>query len=140
MRQTAQVTKVVSPGYVEVKVKRQSACAGAHNCGSCDACALMANAPEVVVVARDERGHEVGDTVTVESETARVLGAAVLLYIVPLALFILGYILGNTLGWSDGHAIALGGGGFLLGILGAMALDRYYKTRPVQYRVVSVGG
>ena len=90
MRQTAQVIRTVSPGYVEVKVRRASACASAHNCGSCDHCSFMENAPEIVVVAEDDRGAQVGDTVTVESATSSVLGAAVLLYIVPFILFFSG--------------------------------------------------
>ena len=60
MRQTAQVIRTVSPGYVEVKVRRASACASAHNCGSCDHCSFMENAPEIVVVAEDDRGAQVG--------------------------------------------------------------------------------
>ena len=56
MRQTAQVIRTVSPGYVEVKVRRASACASAHNCGSCDHCRFIEYAPEIVVVAEDDRG------------------------------------------------------------------------------------
>ena len=141
MKQTAQVTRIVAPGYVEVKVRRTSACASAHNCGSCDHCSFMENAPEIKVVAEDPYGAGVGDTVTVESASARVLGAAALLYIVPLVLFFLGYFVGGSLGWSEAGAIALGGGGFLLGLLGAFALDRRMKKRDnVTFKVVSIGG
>lgn len=141
MKQTAQVIRVVSPGYVEVKVRRTSACASAHNCGSCDHCSFMENAPEISVVAEDPWGARVGDTVTVETASARVLGAAALLYIAPFALFFLGYFLGGGLGWAETGAIALGGGGFLLGLLSAFALDRYMKKRDnVKFKVVSIGG
>lgn len=141
MKQTAQVIRSLAPGYVEVKVRRQSACASAHNCGSCGACGLMADAPEVVVVAQDTHGAKVGDTVIVESATSKVLGAAVLLYIVPFLLFFAGYLIGNSLSWSEGPAIALGGAGFAGGILGAVGLDRYLKNhRPMRYKVVSIGG
>lgn len=141
MKQTAQVIRTVRPGYVEVKVRRASACASAHNCGSCDHCSFMENAPEIVVVAQDPFGAGVGDTVTVESATARVLGAAVLLYIVPFVLFFLGYFIGCGLNWSEGPAIALGGGGFVLGLLCAFALDRRLKKRDsVTFKVVSLGG
>lgn len=141
MQQTAQVIRSISPGYVEVKVRRTSACAGAHNCGSCDHCSMMENAPEIVVVARNEKGAREGDTVVVESATSSVLGAAAVLYIVPLALFFLGYFLGLGLGWTEGSAIGLGGAGFALGLFGAAGLDRYLrKHRPVQFRVTSVEG
>ena len=139
MKQTAQVIRLVRPGCVQVKVRRTSACASAHNCGSCDHCSLMENAPEIVVEATDSHGAQAGDTVVVESATSSVLGAAVLLYIVPFALFFLGYLLGGSMGWSEGSAIALGGGGFAAGLLAAMALDRYRrKHKPVTFRVVSI--
>ena len=127
MRQTAQVIRTVSPGYVEVKVRRASACASAHHCGSCDHCRFRENAPEIVVVAEDDRGAQVGDTVTVESATSSVLGAAVLLYIVPFILFFSGYLMGMSLQWTEGAAIGLGGIGFVLGLLAAIGLDRYRK-------------
>ena len=141
MRQKAQVIRRVSSGYVEVKVHRASACASAHNCGSCDGCSLMANAPEIVVQAADDGRAQRGDTVVVESATSSVLSAAAALYIVPILLFFVGYFLGGYAGWSEGTSIALGGCGFAAGLLGAVALDRYRgKVRPVQYRVVSIEG
>lgn len=141
MRQIAQVIRSVSPGYAEVKVRRSSACASAHACGSCDHCSMMENAPEIVVVAENPKGAELGDTVIVESATSSVLGAAVLLYIVPFVLFFALYLLGGGLGWAEGPAIALGGGGFVLGLLCAMALDRWMKEhRPVQFKIVSIEG
>ena len=141
MKQTAQVIRYVAPGYAEVKVRRTSACASAHNCGSCDHCSMLANAPEIIVVAENPKGAEVGETVTVESSTAGVMKAAMVLYIVPLLLFFAGYIVGNLLGWTEGPAIALGGGGFVAGILMAMALDRHIKNnRPMQFKIVSIEG
>lgn len=138
MKQSAQVLRVVSPGYVEVKVRRTSACASAHNCGSCDHCSMMENAPEIVVVAQDEMGAGPGDAVTVETATAGVLSAALLLYLAPLVLFFAGYLAGMALGWSEGSAIALGGGGFALGLLGAYGLDRYRRKRQITFRVTAI--
>jgi len=138
MKQSAQVLRQVSPGYVEVKVRRTSACASAHNCGSCDHCSMMENAPEIVVVAEDKIGAAPGDTVVVETATASVLGAAVLLYIVPFVLFFLGYFLGGRLNWSEGAAIALGGGGFALGLLAAYGLDRYRRKEQITFQVTAI--
>lgn len=141
MKQTAKVIRSVRPGYAEVMVRRASACASAHNCGSCDHCSMMENAPEIVVVAENEPGAEPGDTVTVESATSSILGAAVILYLVPFALFFLGYFLGGGFGWAEGPSIALGGVGFVLGLLCALALDRYRKRQnSVSFKIVSVDG
>lgn len=139
MRQSAQVIQVTSNGYAQVKVRRASACASAHNCGSCDHCSMMENAPEIVVNAANFCGAQVGDTVVVESETGKVLGAAVLLYLLPVLLFFVGYVLGNSLGWTESGAITTGGAGFVLGLFGAWCLDRYRRNRPVTYRIVSRG-
>ena len=141
MRQTAQVIRSVAPGYAEVKVRRASACASAHNCGSCDHCSMMENAPEIVVVAENPKGAEVGEVVTVESATSGVLKAAAVLYLVPRLLFFIGYFVGSIAGWTEGVSIALGGGGFLLGLLLAKALDHYLKNNhTVQYKIVSIEG
>lgn len=142
MRQTAQVVRTLRPGYVEVKVRRVSACASAHACGSsCDHCSMMENAPEIVVVAEDPKGAAAGDTVTVESATSSVLGAAVLLYIVPFLLFFALYLLGGSLGFSEGGSIAMAGVGFAVGLLLAWCLDRWRRDhRPVQFKIISIGG
>ena len=139
MKQTAKVIRPARPGYAEVIVRRASACASAHKCGSCDHCSMMENAPEIVVVAENGPGAEPGDTVTVESATSSILGAAVILYIVPFVLFFLGYFLGGVLGWAEGSSIALGGAGFALGLLCALVLDRYRKHHnSVAFKIVSI--
>lgn len=140
MRQSAQVIQITPNGYAQVKVRRASACASAHNCGSCDHCSMMENAPEIIVNAVNTCGAQVGDMVIVESETGKVLGAAALLYLLPVILFFVGYFLGNSFGWTESGAIATGGAGFALGLLGAWCLDRYRRNRPVTYHVVSRGG
>lgn len=142
MKQTAQVIRSVSPGYAEVMVRRTSACASAHKCGSCDHCSMMENAPEIIVVAENPNGAQPGDTVTVESATSSVLGAAVLLYVVPFVLFFALYLLGGAMSLAEGVSIAMGGVGFVLGLLAAMGLDRYRKNHsPVIFKIISsLGG
>ena len=139
MRQTAQVIRTVAPGYAEVKVRRTSACASAHNCGSCDHCSMMEHAPEIVVVAENPQQAQVGDTVTVETANSTVMSAALILYILPFVLFIAGYLLGGALQLTEGPAVALGGAGFALGLLCAVALDRYRRDhKPVVFRIVGI--
>jgi len=102
---------------------------------------MMENAPEVVVVAQDPKGAEVGDTVTVESDTSTVLGAAAALYIVPIVLFFVGYFLAGSLGLTEAGAIGTGGVGFLLGLGGAFGLDKWWKKHdPMKYKIVSIEG
>ena len=75
----------------------------------------------MIFTARNLIGARPGELVRVESSTAPVLKAAVVLYVLPLILFFLGYYLG-TLPGSFG---ALGGClGFALGVVIVIAYDR----------------
>jgi positive regulator of sigma E activity len=57
----------------------------------------------------------------IQSESAPVLKAAAMLYMLPLGLFFLGYILGDEI-WHLGGLV--GGLAFGLGVAGAVAYDR----------------
>ena len=96
---------------------RESACSGdCHKCSGCGA------AKETVTfTAKNPIGARRGELVKVESETAPVLKAAAVLYVVPLVLFFSGYYLGFRLG---GFGALVGGLGFALGILLVLVYDR----------------
>ena len=83
MIQTAKVVRVLPDGRAEVAVKRQSACG--HDCSKCGGgCAELAVLPTVVVKAENPVRAMAGDMVTVESSSGRVLGAAMVVYLVPV--------------------------------------------------------
>ena len=122
MEQLVRVRQVYQDGTASVVHVRQSACSGdCHKCSGCGA------AKETVIfTARNGIGAKSGDLVKVESSTGPVLKAAVVLYVLPLVLFFLGYYLG-TLPGSYG---ALGGGlGFALGVGIVVAYDRLILRR-----------
>lgn len=117
MEQLVRVRQTNDDGTAAVIHIRESACSGdCHKCSGCGA------AKEAVIFTADNPiGAAPGDLVKVESSTAPVLKAAVVLYVLPLVLFFLGYYLG-TLPGSFG---ALGGGiGFVLGEVIVIAYDR----------------
>ena len=117
MEQKVRIREILPDGTALVVHVRESACSGdCHKCSGCGA------AKETVLFTADNPiGAAVGDFVKVESSTAPVLKAAMVLYVLPLVLFFLGYWLG-TLPGSFG---ALGGGlGFVLGVAIVIAYDR----------------
>lgn len=61
-----------------IRIQRESACGG--NCASC----ASSCAKETVVTAINKAGAAAGDYVELEMESSRVLGAAVLVYVIPL--------------------------------------------------------
>ena len=75
----------------------------------------------MLFTAENRIGAKQGDLVKVESDTGTVLKAAVVLYVLPLVLFFLGYYLGTL----PGNFGALGGClGFVLGIVLVVVYDR----------------
>lgn len=138
-QQKARVTRILDDGRAEVAVKRQSACG--HDCAQCGGgCSELMVASEVRVVADNAAGARAGDTVTVESSTSRVLGAALVVYTVPFLLFFLCYFLAAGLfRWGEGAGMAAGAAGFALGFVPAVLLDRRARRRgSIQFRIVAV--
>ncbi len=97
MEQTVKIRRVHDDGTATVLLVRESACSGdCHKCSGCGA------AKETMVFRADNPiGARAGDVVVVRSETGPVLRGAVVLYMLPLVLFFLGYFLGEQL-WNAG--------------------------------------
>ena len=115
--------------YAVVSVRRESACSGdCHKCAGCGAVTqtLQVKAENLISARKGER-------VYIESVGSTVLWAAVLVYLIPLVGFFLGYFLGNL--WDRRGLVSLLG--FCLGWLPALAYNRHVKTCPPVYRIVA---
>ena len=117
-------------GQVVLTVRRQSACGNdCAGCGGCGGCAGQ----ELVIRAGTDIPLALGDRVEVYSGGG-VLGIAALVYLGPVALFLLGYLL--SAGAAEAARYLWGGAGFVLGLAGAAVCDRRLKKRrAVTYRV-----
>ena len=133
MEQTVRLKKVNSDGTAQVLHIRQSACSGdCHQCAGCGAAE-----ESLMLTARNPIGARPGDLVVIRSESGPVLTAAAELYVLPLVLFFLGYILGMT--WQLGALV--GGLAFALGIVLAVVYDRLVaKKRKTVYTITGYAG
>ena len=132
MTQIATVTALPAEpgGLVELTVVRQTACG--HSCDGCGRCA--GRTPSLVIRAESGVSVAVGDQVEIYSDS-RVLGFAALVYGLPVALFLLGYLLPGSL--PEGWRYACAGAGFLLGLAAAAVCDRWAgRKAAVSYRIV----
>lgn len=120
MLQKAKVLAIRENGDAEILVERESACG--HDCGSCAGCGMQA-AP-ITACAKNPKGAQVGDTVEVESESGKILAIAGVVYLLPLLLFFLAYFAFLAITGSDAAAVSAGAVGFVLGIAGAVLLNR----------------
>ena len=132
MTQTATVTALpaASDGQVELTITRQTACG--HSCDGCGRC--TGKAADLVIWAGSDIPVELGDRVEVCSND-RVLGMAAVVYVLPVVLFLAGYLLPAYL--TEPWRYACGGLGFALGLAGAVICDRVVKKRAaITYRIV----
>lgn len=116
MEQLVRVRKVHEDGTATVFHVRESACSG--DCHKCSGCGAAKEA--IVLEARNAIGAKVGDLVKIEAESGPVLKAAMVMYMVPMILFFVGYAIGAV--WGLG---ALVGGVFFAGSIAlAVVYDR----------------
>lgn len=134
MEQLVRVKETHDDGTATVLVVRESACSGdCHKCSGCGA------AKETIVFQADNPiGARRGDLVKVQSETAPVLKAAAVLYMLPLVLFFGGYALGAALNISGGIT---GGIAFALSIVLIVLYDRrMQKENKTIYTITGLAG
>lgn len=123
MEQKARVRTLREDGTTTVMVIRESACSG--DCHKCSGCGAAKEA--VLVDAVNPIRAKPGELVWIRSESAPVLKAAVVLYMLPLVLFFLAYGLGE-LWWGQGAVCSA------LGAAMGVALAVVYDRRVVQHQ------
>ena len=111
MTQDAIVLKTFSNGKAEVAVTRGTACGS--NCGNCESCIYQ---NELHTEAINKIGAAKGQKVVLESRSALIYRAEFLVYILPMLMLVLGYVLAYTLGAGEGLCILSGFGGLLLAV------------------------
>ena len=135
LTQYAVIKKLTGPETAEVEVLRGTACGG--DCGSCETCHY---ASKLRVEVKNELGAQPGDRVEIETQTSRVLGAAVLVYVGPFVLFFIGYGIAAALGLTEAQSIVVSFAFFAAGFVFAALFARRRKSRPITYEIRDIIG
>ena len=125
MTQIAPVERILDSGHAEISVPRKSACG--HDCEECAGCGVTGAA--VHAKALNPIGALPGQKVVVESSTKKMLRIVALVYLIPVALFFLGYLAAMAVTASVAVQYTAAAAGFILGILGAISSDRRRRAR-----------
>ena len=134
MEQLVRVKEIHEDGTATVIHIRESACSG--DCHKCSGCGAAKEA--VLFEAENPIGARRGDLVKIESATGPVLKAAVVLYVIPLVLFFLGYYLGTLPGNFGGLGGCLG---FCLGVALVVLYDRkVVRKADLGYTITAFAG
>jgi sigma-E factor negative regulatory protein RseC len=135
MTQSAIVEGLTANGDAMVRVYQKSACA--HVCSEC--AGICGAKKTITVQARNPLRARPGDLVTVETLTKRIIQAAALVYLLPLAVLLLSCVLGYVLGGSETVQALAGVGGLVLGCACAAAVNRFVRRdRPLEYTIVNI--
>ena len=129
MEQIVRVHRLHPDGRADIFLVRESACSGdCHKCSGCGA-----QKETMIVTADNPIGAQVGDFVTLTTDTGTVMKAVFAVYLVPMVLFFAGYFAGDAL-WQRG---ALTGClAFAAGISLAVLYDRKIgKTDKCEYTI-----
>ena len=130
MEQLVRVRETFDDGTAVVIHVRESACSGdCHKCSGCGA------AKETILLkAKNPIGAMRGDVVILESATGPVLKAAVVMYMIPMLLFFLGYFVGDAF-WQRGALV--GSLAFVAAIALAVLYDRKIgKNNKTSYTLI----
>lgn len=134
MTQEAVVTRLLPHGMAEVAVTRTTACGG--NCGSCESCIFQS---ELKTSARNLVDARPGQRVLIESRSSRIYGAALLVYIMPLALLLIGFTAATLLKLPEGVSIAMSFVGLALGAVLIVLTQRMKKKKdPITFSIISL--
>lgn len=132
MKQKAEVLELKGKNAL-VSVRRSSMCEGCEKQGGCgSSCAageLLGAAKTMTVLAVNDMGAAVGDTVEVESESRTVLGYAALVFLFPIVLAAVFYGVARWLGGSETTLLLAALGGFVAAFPVILVVDRIKKKR-----------
>jgi len=99
---------------------------------------MMMEHPDLTVKASNLIAAQAGDMVLVESSSKQILSMAAVVYLLPFALLIAGYLVASALGAAENLSILAGGVCFLASFLISLAMNRSAQRRAVQFSIVQI--
>lgn len=130
MEQIVKVRRLLPNQMAEVIRIRESACSGdCHKCSGCGAATQ-----KMLLTAHNPISAQPGDMVVLTSESKTVLKAAAVLYLLPLVLFLTGYLAGESL-WGKG--VLMGVVGLFLGLALVKIYDRTLSKKDIAYTITA---
>ena len=141
MKAKATVAQIIDENIAIVSVERRAACDGCHKAADgkgCSVCTLLGSKGEARARAKNTVGAAIGDTVEVESRTKRIMGYAALVFLLPVALAIVAYLIGTKLSLGEGASLLLALAGLLLSFLLIFFYSKLVVSRRVDIEIVAI--
>ena len=142
MKKNAEIVSVKG-NIVEVKVERSSMCDGcvtkekSGKC-SCSHASLLGESKAFVSEAVCNFPVSVGDTVVIEAADSKVLWNAIIVFILPIVIFIAAHSLILNLISSEGVALAIGAVAFVLSFIAIGIVEKRKRKKLPDITVIEV--
>ena len=142
MRQRAVVIKTEGK-FAEIEVSRASMCDGCQKNGGCEhhceLSGLIAGSGKTMkTTAQNRIGAAPGDIVEVETASARVLGYAALVFVMPILVCAAFYFLADALFRNETYALIAAAAGFVLSFFGISLVDHSKKKSAPDIVIVDI--
>lgn len=121
----------INGNRIKLKMFKESSCAHCSGCGDAN---KMARELEVTY----DGEVELGDIVTFELEDAKMLKIGFIVYVLPVIIMILGFVIFMKLGFSENTSV-FGAFAFLvLSFVGLHIYDKFFVKEKVEMKVTAV--
>lgn len=130
MKSSGKVTEV-NGNKIKVKMFKESSCAHCSGCG--DASKLTR---ELDLFYNGE--VEIGDIVTFELEDAKMLKIGFLVYILPIIMMLIGFVISSKMGNSEKKSVFISFGFLIISFICLHIYDKYFVKEKVQMVVTAV--
>ena len=138
--QTKAVVVAMDGDFATVETERKSACDGCHKAeeGGCTVCSLMGGDRKIATQALNRVGANVGDIVTIESDTSRMLWYGLLVFILPIIVALLAWGVAaqftQNIAWQTVSAFI----GFGLSLLGVALYSKKVLACRCDVKIIEV--
>ena len=130
MKSSGKVTEV-NGNKIKVKMFKESSCAHCSGCG--DASKLTR---ELDLFYNGE--VEIGDIVTFELEDAKMLKIGFIVYILPIIMMLIGFVISSKMGNSEKTSVFISFGFLIISFICLHIYDKYFVKEKVQMVVTAV--
>lgn len=130
MKSSGKVTEI-NGNKIKVKMFKESSCAHCSGCG--DANKLTR---ELDLFYNGE--VEIGDIVTFELEDAKMLKIGFLVYILPIIMMLIGFVISSKMGNSEKTSVFISFGFLIISFICLHIYDKYFVKEKVQMVVTAV--
>ena len=138
--QTKAVVVATNGMFATVETERKSACDSCHKAeeGGCSVCSLMGSDRKIATKAINTVGARIGDTVMIESNTSRMLWYAVLVFILPILVALIGWGISSMFTTNITIQTISAFAGFALSLLGVAIYSKKISTCRCDVEIIEI--